>query len=36
VVAKIPHTRRWRITATGQQLLGAILQLHYHGLATAA
>jgi hypothetical protein len=36
LLAKIPHTRRWRVTARGQQLLGAIVQLHYHGLATAA
>jgi hypothetical protein len=36
LVAKIPRTRRWRVTARGQRLLGAILQLHYHGLSTAA
>jgi len=36
LIAKIPHTRRWRTTATGQKLLGAIVQLHYHGLAKAA
>lgn len=36
LVAKIPRTRRWRVTHTGQQVLGAILQLHYHGLETAA
>ena len=35
LVAKIPHTRRWRVTAHGQQLLGGMVQLHYHGLATA-
>jgi len=36
LLAKIPRTHRWRVTARGQQLLGAILQLHYHGLSTAA
>jgi hypothetical protein len=35
LLAKIPHTRRWRVTARGQQVLGALVQLHYHGLATA-
>ena len=33
LIAKIPHTRRWRITRLGQQLLGAIVRLHYHGLS---
>lgn len=36
LVARIPHTRRWRVTLRGHQLLGAIVQLHYHGLSTAA
>lgn len=36
LIAKIPHTRRWRITQLGGQLLGAVVQLHYHGLAKAA
>jgi hypothetical protein len=36
LIAKIPRTRRWRVTKLGQQLLGAVVQLHYHGLATAA
>jgi len=35
LLAKIPHTRRWRVTGLGQQVLGALVQLHYHGLATA-
>ena len=35
LIAKIPHTRRWRVTALGQQVLGALVRLHYHGLATA-
>lgn len=36
LIAKIPRTRRWRITQLGQKLLGAVVQLHYHGLAKAA
>jgi hypothetical protein len=36
LLAKIPRTRRWRVTAKGHKLLGAIIQLHYHGLSTAA
>jgi hypothetical protein len=36
LIAKIQHTRRWRVTQLGGQLLGTILQLHYHGLSKAA
>jgi len=36
LLAKIPRTRRWRVTQQGQQTLGAVVQLYYHGLATAA
>jgi hypothetical protein len=36
LVAKIPRTRRWRVTASGQKLLGTLVQLHYHGLPRAA
>ena len=36
LIAKIPRTRRWRLTARGRKLLGIIVQLHYHGLANAA
>lgn len=36
LIAKIPHTRRWRTTGLGQRLLGAIVRLHYHGLSKAA
>lgn len=36
LIAKIPRTHRWRITAAGQHLLGAIVQLHYYGLSKAA
>ena len=36
LIAKIPHTRRWRITQFGQRLLGAVVQPHCHGLAQTA
>jgi len=36
LLAKIPRTRRWRVTHQGQKLLGAVVQLYHHGLATAA
>lgn len=36
LLAKIPRTHRWRVTAQGESLLGAIIQLHYHGLSQAA
>lgn len=32
LIAKIPRTRRWRVTTVGQRVLGAVVQLHYHGL----
>jgi hypothetical protein len=35
LVAKVPRTRRWRVTAVGQSVLGACVRLHYHGLANA-
>lgn len=35
LLAKIPRTRRWRVTSRGRSLLGTILQLHYHGLPLA-
>jgi hypothetical protein len=36
LIAKIPRTRRWRLTTSGQSLLGAIVRLHYHGLSQVA
>ncbi|RMF66433.1 MAG: hypothetical protein D6743_06375 [Calditrichaeota bacterium] len=36
LIAKIPRTRRWRVSPKGHKLLGTILQLHYHGLPQAA
>jgi hypothetical protein len=31
LVAKVPRTRRWRVTAHGRQLLGKVVQLYYPG-----
>lgn len=36
LIAKIPRTRRWRLTTSGQSLLGAVIRLHYHGLSQVA
>jgi len=36
LIAKIPRTRRWRVTERGQILLGSIVRLHYHGLSLVA
>lgn len=36
LIAKIPRTRRWRVTHKGHQLLGTLVHLHYHGLRAAA
>jgi hypothetical protein len=35
LLAKIPRTRRWRVTLHGQQTLGTVVQLYYQGLAAA-
>jgi hypothetical protein len=29
LVAKIPRTRRWRVTEQGRQMLGRVVQLYY-------
>jgi hypothetical protein len=36
LLAKVPRTRRWRVTPHGQKTLGTVVRLYYHGLATAA
>lgn len=36
LIAKIPRTRRWRVTPEGQSLLSVCVRLHYHGLSMAA
>ena len=36
LIARIPRTRRWRVTSRGHSLLGAMIRLHYHGIPLAA
>jgi hypothetical protein len=36
LLAKVPRTRRWRVTEAGQRLLGAIVRLYHDGLPVAA
>lgn len=36
LLAKIPHSRRWKVTPLGERILGKIVQLYYHGLSQAA
>lgn len=36
LIAKIPRTRRWRVTQLGHDVLGTSVQLYYHGLPLAA
>lgn len=36
LIAKFPHTRRWLVSRKGQQLLGAMVQLYYHGIPALA
>jgi len=35
LIAKIPRTRRWRVTRRGHQLLSSLIHLHYYGLSSA-
>ncbi len=35
LIAKVPRSRRWLVTAKGHQLLGAAVQLYYHGIPKA-
>jgi hypothetical protein len=36
LIAKVPRSRRWRVTAKGQSLMGAVVRLYHHGLPVAA
>jgi hypothetical protein len=36
LLAKVPRTRRWRVTEAGQRLLGAVVRLYQDGLAAVA
>jgi DNA-binding MarR family transcriptional regulator len=31
LIAKVPRSRRWRVTEKGRQVLGAAVRLYYHG-----
>jgi hypothetical protein len=36
LIAKVPRTRRWRVTDSGQHLLGVVVRLYHDGLPAAA
>lgn len=36
LIAKVPRTRRWLVTLKGRQILGAVIQLYYHGIPETA
>ncbi len=36
LIAKVPRTRRWRVTDKGQRLLGVVVRLYHDGLPAAA
>jgi hypothetical protein len=36
LIVKVPHSRRWHVSQKGHEVLGAVLQLYYHGIPTAA
>ena len=36
LLAKVPRSRRWRVTARGQRVLGAVVRLYHHGLPAVA
>src|SRR6185437_10783462 len=35
LIAKVPNTRRWLVSHKGHQILGAVVQLYYHGIPAA-
>lgn len=36
MVAKVPRSRRWRVSDTGQRVLGTVVRLYHDGVPTAA
>jgi hypothetical protein len=36
LIAKVPRTRRWRVSDSGQHLLGVVVRLYHDGLPAAA
>lgn len=35
LLAKVPRSHRWHVSNKGHQVLGAVVQLYYHGIPTA-
>jgi hypothetical protein len=36
LIVKVPHSRRWHVSRKGHDVLGAVVQLYYHGIPEAA
>jgi hypothetical protein len=35
LIAKVPHSHRWQVSAKGHQVLGAVVRLYHHGIPAA-
>jgi hypothetical protein len=35
LIARVPRSHRWHVSQRGHQLLGAVVQLYYHGIPEA-
>jgi hypothetical protein len=35
LIAKVPHSHRWQVSAKGHQVLGAVVRLYNHGIPAA-
>jgi hypothetical protein len=35
LIAKVPHSHRWHVTAKGHQVLGAVVRLYHYGIPAA-
>jgi hypothetical protein len=35
LIVKVPHSRRWHVSRKGHEVLGAVVQLYYHGIPRA-
>ena len=35
LIVKVPHSHRWHVSKKGHQVLGAVVQLYYHGIPAA-
>jgi hypothetical protein len=36
LIVKVPHSRRWHVSRKGHEVLGAVVQLYYHGIPATA